>query len=234
MSGTTSQRAGVLVVFDDVFGAWECVFMCDEYDFSSMSSKTLPPITAELRRLQVGHRRCAHRRYPAIAEYNGARTAAHIRDKIGEMIHLAETMHGCGLAGFLPLVSRPAAGNYQPDTPHGQRLQAERDPLPLRAMPAGRGHHRRPDRHYAVGEGLPLTRRRQIGAEVPQRRTRGTHRGPLPHGDPYPRHELRPGSAELPDRVHARRRLTTGAEDHDRAQDGHDAKAEPGSQHCWN
>jgi len=50
----------------------------------------------------------------SMADYNGTRKAAHIREKLGEMIHLTETIHGCGLScayeGW-----KTKAGNYQCD-----------------------------------------------------------------------------------------------------------------------
>jgi len=51
----------------------------------------------------------------SMADYNGVRRAAHIREKLGEMLHLSETMHACGLAcsyeGW-----KTMAGNYQSNT----------------------------------------------------------------------------------------------------------------------
>ena len=48
----------------------------------------------------------------SMADYNGTRKASHIREKLGEMIHLAETIYAGGLAcsyeGW-----RTLAGNYQ-------------------------------------------------------------------------------------------------------------------------
>jgi 4-hydroxybutyryl-CoA dehydratase/vinylacetyl-CoA-Delta-isomerase len=46
-----------------------------------------------------------------IAEYNGAEGAAHVRDKLIEMIHLNETLYGCGIA-CSALGRKTPAGNY--------------------------------------------------------------------------------------------------------------------------
>jgi 4-hydroxybutyryl-CoA dehydratase/vinylacetyl-CoA-Delta-isomerase len=104
-----------LSVFDDVFVPWERVFMSGEYDFAIML----------VERFAAYHRQSYGGCKPGIADvligaaasmadYNGVRRAAHIREKIGEMIHLSETIHACGLAcahqGW-----KTKAGNYQSD-----------------------------------------------------------------------------------------------------------------------
>ncbi|MFC1932704.1 4-hydroxyphenylacetate 3-hydroxylase family protein [Chloroflexota bacterium] len=103
----------VLIILDDVFVPWDRVFMCGEIDFSIML----------VERFAAYHRQSYGGCKPgvgdvligavaSIADYNGVRQAAHIRDKIGEMIHLAETIYACGLAcsseGW-----KTMAGNYQ-------------------------------------------------------------------------------------------------------------------------
>jgi 4-hydroxybutyryl-CoA dehydratase/vinylacetyl-CoA-Delta-isomerase len=102
-----------LTIFNNVFVPWERVFMCGEYDFSIML----------VERFAAYHRQSYGGCKPGVgdvligaaasmADYNGTRSSAHIRDKIGEMIHLVETMHSCGLAcsyeGW-----KTKAGNYQ-------------------------------------------------------------------------------------------------------------------------
>ena len=102
-----------LTVFEDVFVPWERVFMNGEYDLSIML----------VERFAAYHRQSYGGCKPGIADvligatasmadYNGVRRASHIRDKLGEMIHLAETLHACGLAcahqGW-----QTKAGNYQ-------------------------------------------------------------------------------------------------------------------------
>jgi len=102
-----------LTILEDVFVPWERVFMCGECDFSIMM----------VERFATYHRQSYGGCKPGIgdvligatasmAEYNGVSRAPHIREKIGEMIHLAETIHACGLAcsyeGW-----KTMAGNYQ-------------------------------------------------------------------------------------------------------------------------
>lgn len=105
-----------LVILDDVFVPWEKVFMCGEVDFSIML----------VERFAAYHRQSYGGCKPGVgdvligaassmADYNGVRRAPHIREKLGEMIHLTETIHACGLAcsyeGWQTM-----AGNYQPNT----------------------------------------------------------------------------------------------------------------------
>jgi 4-hydroxybutyryl-CoA dehydratase/vinylacetyl-CoA-Delta-isomerase len=102
-----------LTVFDDVFVPLDRVFMCGEYDFSIML----------VERFAAYHRQSYGGCKPGIADvligaaasmadYNGVRRAAHIREKIGEMIHLSETIHACGLASAHQ-AWQTKAGNYQ-------------------------------------------------------------------------------------------------------------------------
>ncbi len=106
----------VLVILDDVFVPWDRVFMCGEIDFSA----TLVERFAAYHRQSYGGCKAGIGDVligatASMADYNGVRRAAHIRDKLGEMIHLAETIHACGLAcsyeGW-----QTAAGNYQANT----------------------------------------------------------------------------------------------------------------------
>jgi len=85
-----------LTVLEDVFVPWEKVFMCGEHQYAGMLVERFA---------------CYHRQNYggcktgvsdiiiggawALAEYNGVAKASHIRDKIVEMVHLAETMY-CG------------------------------------------------------------------------------------------------------------------------------------------
>ncbi len=106
----------VLVVLDNVFVPWERVFMCGETDFSIMQVERF----ATYHRQSYGGCKAGIGDVligatASMADYNGVRRAAHIRDKIGEMIHLAETIHACGLAASYKGV-KTGAGNYIPDT----------------------------------------------------------------------------------------------------------------------
>lgn len=85
-----------LIVFDDVFVPWEHVFMCGEYEFAY-------PL---VERFATAHRQnyggCKTGLADALigatyllAEAQGAQGATHIREKLVDMVHLAETLY-CG------------------------------------------------------------------------------------------------------------------------------------------
>ena len=104
-----------LTVLDNVFVPWERVFMAGEIEFTPMiverfagyHRQSYGGCKAGISDVLIGAT-------ASMADYNGVRKAAHIREKLGEMIHLAETIHGCGLAcayeGW-----KTQAGNYQCD-----------------------------------------------------------------------------------------------------------------------
>lgn len=106
----------VLVVLDDVFVPWDRVFMCGEIDFSIMlverfaayHRQSYGGCKAGIGDVLIGAT-------ASVADYNGVRRTAHIRDKLGEMIHLAETIHACGLACSYE-GRKTTAGNYQVNT----------------------------------------------------------------------------------------------------------------------
>lgn len=104
-----------LTIFNNVFVPWDRVFMCGEFDFSVML----------VERFAAYHRQSYGGCKPGIgdvligaaasmADYNGTRKAPHIREKLGEMIHLVETMYACGLACSYE-GQKTQAGNYQVD-----------------------------------------------------------------------------------------------------------------------
>ncbi|MBI4288478.1 MAG: 4-hydroxyphenylacetate 3-hydroxylase family protein [Chloroflexi bacterium] len=104
-----------LIVFDNVFVPWEQVFMCGEYEFAY-------PL---VERFATAHRQnyggCKTGLADALigatyllAEAQGAQGATHIREKLVDMVHLAETLYcgsiACSCQGYaLP------AGSYMAD-----------------------------------------------------------------------------------------------------------------------
>ncbi|TDU24198.1 vinylacetyl-CoA delta-isomerase /4-hydroxybutyryl-CoA dehydratase [Panacagrimonas perspica] len=87
-----------LVVFDDVFIPWEHVFMDGEYEFAQ---ELVTRFTAYHRASYVcktGLGDVMVGAAAAIAEYNGADGASHIKDKLVEMTHLNETIFSSGIA----------------------------------------------------------------------------------------------------------------------------------------
>jgi 4-hydroxybutyryl-CoA dehydratase/vinylacetyl-CoA-Delta-isomerase len=87
-----------MIIFENVFIPWDCVFMDGEIDFAAMLVERFT---------------CYHRRSyvcksgvgdvligaaAAIAEFNGVEKASHIKDKLVEMTHLNETIYATGIS----------------------------------------------------------------------------------------------------------------------------------------
>ncbi|MDR7868226.1 MAG: 4-hydroxyphenylacetate 3-hydroxylase family protein [Sporomusaceae bacterium] len=104
-----------LTVLEDVFVPWERVFMCGEYEYSG---------------LIVERFACYHRQNyggckggvsdvvigaaAVMADMSGYGKAAHVKEKINEMIHLTETLYACSIA--CSAEGKPtAAGSYYVD-----------------------------------------------------------------------------------------------------------------------
>ncbi len=105
-----------LTVLNDVFVPWDRVFMCGEYDLAQEFVETF----ASYRRQHYGGcQRGVHQviigAAAAMAEYNGCPKASHIKDKLVEMVHLAETMHCCSIA-CSAMGHKTEAGSYYVDT----------------------------------------------------------------------------------------------------------------------
>lgn len=102
----------VMTIFNNVFVPWERVFMNGEIDFST----TLVERFAGYHRqsyggCKVGTGDTLIGAVKAIADYNGASKASHVKDKIVEMCHLNETLFACGIA-CSAAGRKTAAGNY--------------------------------------------------------------------------------------------------------------------------
>lgn len=103
------------IVFDDVFVPWGRVFMCGERQFAGR--------LALLFALFHRHSYCGCK--PAltdvlmgltalVAEYNGVEKANHVREKLADMIGVAELVYAAGVAGSVN--GKPASsGTYLPD-----------------------------------------------------------------------------------------------------------------------
>jgi len=104
-----------LVVFNQVFVPWDRVFMCGEIDFCG----TLVERFATLHRQNYGGCKggvsdvlvgaCA-----LACEYQGTMKASHIKDKLAEMMHLAETLY-TGSVACSAMGSKTPSGAYYPD-----------------------------------------------------------------------------------------------------------------------
>lgn len=104
-----------LLIFDNVFVPWENVYLYKEHEFAERISGLLG-----------SHHRCSYGGCKTgvsdvligatalVAQYNGVGKASHVRSKITEMITLAETLYGCGLASAYE-GHKTSAGNFMND-----------------------------------------------------------------------------------------------------------------------
>ena len=104
-----------LVVFEDVFVPWERIFMCGEAEFCGLLVERF----ATLHRQNYGG--CKGGVSDIIigasalaAQYQGTMNASHIKDKLVEMLHLAETVYA-GSVACSALGSKTKSGAYYPD-----------------------------------------------------------------------------------------------------------------------
>jgi 4-hydroxybutyryl-CoA dehydratase/vinylacetyl-CoA-Delta-isomerase len=104
-----------LIIFEDVFVPWERVFMCGEVDFSGLLVERF----ATLHRQNYGGCKggvsdviigaCA-----VATDYQGTGKASHLKEKLAEMMHLAETLY-CGSVACSAMGFKTASGAYYPD-----------------------------------------------------------------------------------------------------------------------
>jgi len=104
-----------LIVFEDVFVPWERVFLCGEHDmagllverFATMHRQNYGGCKGGVSDILIGA--CA-----VAAEFQGTANASHIKEKLAEMIHLAETIYAgsvaCSAMGY-----KTPSGAYYPD-----------------------------------------------------------------------------------------------------------------------
>jgi 4-hydroxybutyryl-CoA dehydratase/vinylacetyl-CoA-Delta-isomerase len=101
----------VMCIFDDVFVPWERVFMCREYDFSGQLVERFASYHRQSYACKTGVGDVLIGAAQTCAEYNGAASASHVKDKIIEMNHLNETLFSCSLACALEGYKEPS-GTY--------------------------------------------------------------------------------------------------------------------------
>ncbi|MBV9842620.1 MAG: hypothetical protein JOY99_13995 [Sphingomonadaceae bacterium] len=87
-----------LVVFDDVFIPWEHVFMDGEYEFAQEMVARFTSYHRASYVCKTGLGDVMVGAAAAIAEYNGADQASHVKDKLVEMTHLNETIFSSAIA----------------------------------------------------------------------------------------------------------------------------------------
>lgn len=105
-----------LTVLNDVFIPWDKVFMCGETDFAQDFVETFASYHRQnYGGCKVGVADVIIGASAAMSEYNGCPKASHIKDKLVEMVHLAESMHCCSIA-CSAMGHKTEAGSYYVDT----------------------------------------------------------------------------------------------------------------------
>ncbi len=104
-----------LIVFENVFVPWERVFLCGEYDmcglfverFATLHRQNYGGCKGGVSDVLIGATALA-------AEYQGTASASHVKEKLAEMIHLAETIF-CGSVACSAMGRKTSSGAYYPD-----------------------------------------------------------------------------------------------------------------------
>lgn len=102
-------------IFDDVFVPWDRVFLCGEADMGGRAALLFA----------LYHRHSYTGCKPGmadvmmgtaalVAEYNGVGNASHVRDKLADMIAVAELVYGTGIASGVKSIHHPC-GTQVPD-----------------------------------------------------------------------------------------------------------------------
>jgi len=104
-----------LVVLENVFIPWEHVFMCGEYEFAfDLVERFATAHRQNYGGCKGGVSDALIGATYALAEAQGTIKAAHVRDKLVEMVQLAETLYACSIACSCQGFALPA-GSYMAD-----------------------------------------------------------------------------------------------------------------------
>lgn len=104
------------VIFDDVFVPWDRVFMCGEVEFAAdMVVKFSSYHRQSHGGCKSGKIDCMTGAALTLMDYNGTARASHLKQKITDMIHRAETLYACSLAASYEGKRQPS-GSYFIDT----------------------------------------------------------------------------------------------------------------------
>jgi len=103
-----------MIVFEDVFVPWERVFMHGEVDFSGDLVEHFASYHRQSYACKVGVGDVLIGAAGAVAQYNGAAAASHVKDKLVEMTHLNETLY-CGCIACASEGRATASGTFLVD-----------------------------------------------------------------------------------------------------------------------
>ncbi len=100
------------VIFDDVFVPWERVFMCGEVEFAGEMVGRFSAFHRQSHGgCKAGKIDCMVGAALVMMDYNGTDKVSHLKNKIIDMIHRAETLYGCSLAASYEGRKEPS-GNF--------------------------------------------------------------------------------------------------------------------------
>jgi 4-hydroxybutyryl-CoA dehydratase/vinylacetyl-CoA-Delta-isomerase len=104
------------LIFDNVFVPWERVFMCGETEFAVEMVIRFSSFHRQSHGgCKSGRMDCMIGAALTLMDYNGTTKMSHLRQKIIDMIHRAETLYGCCLASSYEGYKEPS-GTYFIDT----------------------------------------------------------------------------------------------------------------------
>lgn len=102
-----------LTVLNDVFVPWDRVFMCGEYQYAQEYVETFAAYHRQnYGGCKVGLSDVIIGSAALMADFNGIPGASHIKDKLIEMINMAETMYSCSIACSCEGCKTPAGSYY--------------------------------------------------------------------------------------------------------------------------
>lgn len=100
------------VIFKDVFVPWERVFMCGETEFASDLVTRFSAFHRQSHGgCKAGKIDCMVGAALVMMDYNGTAKASHLKQKVIDMIHKAETLYGCSIAASYEGEQQPS-GTY--------------------------------------------------------------------------------------------------------------------------
>jgi 4-hydroxybutyryl-CoA dehydratase/vinylacetyl-CoA-Delta-isomerase len=104
------------LIFDDVFVPWERVFMCGEVEFAVDMVVRFSSFHRQSHGgCKSGKIDCMVGAAVTMMDYSGTAKAGHLKQKVIDMIHRAETLYGCSLAASYEGKPEPS-GTYFIDT----------------------------------------------------------------------------------------------------------------------
>jgi 4-hydroxybutyryl-CoA dehydratase/vinylacetyl-CoA-Delta-isomerase len=104
------------LIFNDVFVPWERVFLCGEAEFAADMVVKFSSLHRQSHGgCKAGKIDCMIGTALVMMDYNGTNQAGHLKQKVIDMIHRAETLYGCCLASSYE-GKKEASGTYFIDT----------------------------------------------------------------------------------------------------------------------